>query len=48
MSNAHGAVSIQQLHKSYPRQQNTDLKVLEQINLDIRAGEFISIVGSSG
>lgn len=42
-----GAVSIQQLSKIYPSQQQ-DLTVLENINLDIQRGEFISIVGSSG
>lgn len=48
MTQQHGAVSIQQLHKSYQHQQKNALKVLEHINLDVKAGEFISIVGSSG
>lgn len=48
MSDSLGAVSIQALHKSYPQSSKGQLKVLEQINLDIQAGEFISIVGSSG
>ena len=43
-----GAVSIQQLSKSYPTQYHEDLTVLEDINLEIKSGEFISIVGSSG
>ncbi|CAB1220123.1 ABC transporter ATP-binding protein [Acinetobacter bouvetii] len=48
MTDHSGAVSIQQLNKSYPSQNNQDLKVLEDISLDIQPGEFISIVGSSG
>lgn len=48
MSDSLGAVSIQALHKSYPQSSKGQLKVLEQINLDIQAGEFTSIVGSSG
>ena len=43
-----GSVSIQQLSKHYPTQKNEDLTVLDDINLDIKPGEFISIVGSSG
>ena len=45
---ATGHVSIQQLSKTYPTQNNDDLTVLDDINLDIQPGEFISIVGSSG
>lgn len=48
MSESRGTVSIQALHKSYLQSQKGQLKVLEQINLDINAGEFVSIVGSSG
>ena len=48
MSESLGAVSIHALHKSYPQTQKGQLKVLENIDLDIQAGEFISIVGSSG
>ena len=36
-----GAVSIQQLSKSYPTQYHEDLTVLEDINLEIKSGEFI-------
>lgn len=43
-----GSVSIQQLSKRYPSQNNDDLIVLDDINLEIQPGEFISIVGSSG
>ncbi len=44
---ASGALAIRDLHKSFtiggaPR------AVLEGINLDIRPGEFVSIVGASG
>ena len=42
-----GHVQIQQLDK-YFSSKNEPLKVLEQINLDIQPGEFISIVGNSG
>ena len=42
-----GQVSIQNLNKSFHGQQQ-DIHVLEHINLDIAAGEFISIVGNSG
>jgi ABC-type nitrate/sulfonate/bicarbonate transport system ATPase subunit len=42
-----GTIDIQHLHKSYPGKEQ-DLKVLQDINLSIRPGEFISIVGSSG
>lgn len=48
MSEPRGSVLIQALHKSYSQHAKGQLKVLEQINLDIQAGEFISIVGSSG
>ncbi len=43
-----GHISIQQLRKTYPTQNNDELTVLDDINLDIQPGEFISIVGSSG
>lgn len=46
MSHA-GTIDIRQLHKQYDVKGQT-LKVLEDINLSIRPGEFISIVGSSG
>ncbi len=45
---ATGHIFIQQLSKAYPTQNNDDLTVLDDINLDIQPGEFISIVGSSG
>ena len=40
-------IQIQQLNKIFP-QKDRDLQVLDDINLDIRSGEFISIVGNSG
>lgn len=43
-----GSLSIQQLSKRYPSQNSEDLVVLDGINLEIKSGEFISIVGSSG
>ena len=42
-----GTLDIRHLHKQYP-QSTTPLKVLEDINLQIQPGEFISIVGASG
>lgn len=42
-----GTLSIQNLSKRYSVKGNT-LSVLESINLDVKPGEFISIVGSSG
>lgn len=42
-----GHVEIQHLDKFFLRQ-GESLQVLEQINLNIQAGEFISIVGNSG
>lgn len=44
----YGSVSIQRLSKYYPTQNNKNLIVLDDINLDIQPGEFVSIVGSSG
>jgi putative ABC transport system ATP-binding protein len=40
-------IRIQNLNKSY-RTGNTDLQVLKGIDLTIREGEFVSIMGSSG
>lgn len=45
--NANGQVTIKNLNK-YFNTQAEPLHVLEQINLDIASGEFISIVGNSG
>ncbi len=42
-----GTIDIQQLHKQY-EVKGQPLKVLQDINLSIKPGEFISIVGSSG
>lgn len=46
MSHA-GTLEIQHLHKQYDVKGKT-LKVLDDISLSIRSGEFISIVGASG
>lgn len=44
-----GAINIQQVNKLYKRAHDQpSLQVLQDISLDIKAGEFISIVGSSG
>ena len=43
----HGHVQIQQLDKFFPKE-GEQLQVLDQINLNIQPGEFISIVGNSG
>ena len=40
-------IHIKDLHKSYPMGHES-LHVLKGINLDIREGEFVSIMGSSG
>ncbi|TAK07885.1 ABC transporter ATP-binding protein [bacterium] len=41
-------VSIRNLHKRYQGRNRSDITVLKEINLDIRAEEFICIVGPSG
>lgn len=45
--NIQGHVAIQNLDKYFPKQDES-LQVLDQVNLDIQPGEFISIVGNSG
>ncbi|MEF9955739.1 MAG: ABC transporter ATP-binding protein [Acinetobacter sp.] len=42
-----GSVKINHLNKSY-HQNDENLKVLDEVSLEIKAGEFVSIVGSSG
>jgi ABC-type nitrate/sulfonate/bicarbonate transport system ATPase subunit len=42
-----GTIDIRHLHKQYATPSQT-LKVLQDINLSIKPGEFISIVGASG
>jgi ABC-type nitrate/sulfonate/bicarbonate transport system ATPase subunit len=42
-----GTLSITDVHKSY-RVDGKDFKVLDGVSLDIRPGEFVSIVGTSG
>jgi ABC-type nitrate/sulfonate/bicarbonate transport system ATPase subunit len=42
-----GQVEIQHLNKYFPKD-GSSLQVLDQINLNIRSGEFVSIVGNSG
>ncbi|ENW79869.1 hypothetical protein F909_02973 [Acinetobacter sp. ANC 3929] len=43
-----GSVKINHLNKSYGQYQEQALTVLDDISLEIKAGEFVSIVGSSG
>lgn len=45
---AAGTLHIRNVSKRYPSARGDTLDVLRQINLEVRAGEFISIVGSSG
>jgi ABC-type nitrate/sulfonate/bicarbonate transport system, ATPase component len=45
--NIKGHVEIQKLDKFFPKD-GEELQVLDQINLNIQPGEFISIVGNSG
>ena len=40
-------IRIEKLHKSYPMGKDS-LHVLKGINLHIKEGEFVSIMGSSG
>lgn len=42
-----GTLSLRQLGKRYPVK-GGEFKVFEKVDIDIRAGEFVSIVGSSG
>src|SRR5215471_16282966 len=44
---ARGQVTIRELNKSY-RLNNDWLSVLRQVNLDVRGGESVAIVGASG
>jgi len=46
-SAATGALTIQGLSKQYPLK-GKPVSVLENIDLDIRPGEFVSILGASG
>ncbi|MDT3699577.1 MAG: ABC transporter ATP-binding protein [Thermincola sp.] len=41
-------VSVRNIAKSYERSGQEPVKVLEKVNMEINAGEFISIVGPSG
>lgn len=43
-----GSVKINHLNKSYGQYQEHALTVLDDISLEIKSGEFVSIVGSSG
>lgn len=43
-----GSVKINHLNKSYGHYQEHALTVLDDISLEIKSGEFVSIVGSSG
>ena len=41
-------LTAKQIHKSYFMAQNQELKVLENINLEINKGEIVSVIGESG
>ena len=43
-----GRVQLAAVSKTYHRPKQAPLNVLDQVSLDIQAGEFVSIVGSSG
>ena len=49
MSNAiPPVISVQAIHKTFKRVENSDLHVLRGINLDVREGEFVGLIGYSG
>ncbi|KXS42749.1 MAG: NitT/TauT family transport system ATP-binding protein, partial [Candidatus Frackibacter sp. T328-2] len=41
-------LKIEQIHKSFEQKDGSKLKVLEDINLEIKEGEFVSLLGPSG
>jgi putative ABC transport system ATP-binding protein len=41
-------IKIHNISKSYQRPGEGELKVLEQVNLEVQSGEFVAIVGPSG
>jgi len=47
-SNLNGEISIRKVSKEFIDARNTEVKALHNINLEIKAGEFIMIIGPSG
>lgn len=45
---AHTIINIQNLHKTFRAKDGTSVHALENINLDVKQGEFISLIGPSG
>ena len=41
-------IKIHNISKSYQRPGEGELKVLDQVNLEVKSGEFVAIVGPSG
>lgn len=41
-------LTVEQIEKSFQRKDNGKIKVLDDINMDVEKGQFISIVGPSG
>ncbi|MEI3612267.1 ABC transporter ATP-binding protein [Pseudogracilibacillus sp. SO30301A] len=41
-------LTIKDINKSFKNEKNEDVKVLENINIDVEKGNFVSIVGPSG
>ncbi|SDE43428.1 ABC transporter ATP-binding protein [Sporomusa acidovorans] len=47
-SGVHGEISIRNVSKTFIDAKNTEVKALQNINLEIKAGELITIIGPSG
>jgi len=47
-SNLNGSISIRNVSKIFIDTRNTAIKALHNINLEIKAGEFVTIIGPSG
>lgn len=41
-------VQLKDVHKEFKKEQNQKLQVLDDINFDIKEGEFVSLLGPSG
>ena len=48
MEHSQCRITIQNLHKSYSTAPDQQAQILEDINLDIHAGDFVSVVGHAG
>ncbi|HET7378360.1 MAG TPA: ATP-binding cassette domain-containing protein, partial [Anaerolineae bacterium] len=48
MNNSQPVVSIQSVSKVFNQNSSNSVKALDNINLDIHPGEFISLLGPSG